>query len=183
MPYAQEVSTGDRTAGAAPVQPGAIKPPATIEYKDAEAKPETIAAFVKCQKATLADVDQLTARIQSRLMTGVLAEVEDQVLTGDGVSPNLLGLLERGRHRPGPVRRRRRCPRTRSSTGSPPCLTNGAQPNVVALSIEDWATILKSKRAGSQEYFGSPVPGSGELVVVASDGALRRCSGGAGDRC
>ena len=119
MPYAQEVSTGDRTAGAAPVTPGSIKPPATIEYKDAEAKPETIAAFVKCQKATLADVDQLTARIQTRLMTGVRAAVENQVLTGDGVSPKLLGLL----NTPGTIRSRttlRRCPRTRSWMGSPP---------------------------------------------------------------
>lgn len=155
MPYAQEVSTGDRTAGAAPVLPGQSKPPATIEYKDAEAKPETIAAFVKCQKATLADVAQLTVRIQSRLMAGVLAEVENQVLAGDGVSPALLGLL----NTPGTVSvpyDAAAVPPDAILDGIAACLTNGAQPNVVALSIEDWTTILKSKSAGSQEYLGSP---------------------------
>ena len=155
MPYAQEVSSGDRTAGAAPVLPGSIKPQATIEYKDAEAKPETIAAWVKCQKATLADVDQLAARIQTRLLTGVRAAVENQVLTGDGVSPNLLGLL----NTPGTVSvpyDAAAVPPDAILDGIAAGLTNGAQPNVVALSIEDWITILKSKSAGSQEYLGSP---------------------------
>ena len=155
MPYAQEVSTGDRTAGAAPVSPGQIKAQATIEYRDAEAKPETIASWVKVQKQTLADVDQLAARIQNRLMSGVRAAVEDQVLSGDGVSPNLLGLLN--------------TPGTASvpydAAAVPPdaildaiaaVLTNGAQPNVVALSIPDWTAVLKSKSVGSGEYLGSP---------------------------
>ena len=110
---------------------------------------------MKCQKQTLADVDQLAARIQTRLLTGVRAEVENQVLTGDGVSPNLLGLL----NTPGII------PVPYDAAAVPPdaildgiaaCLTNGASPNVVALSIEDWTTILKSKSAGSQEYLGSP---------------------------
>lgn len=155
LPYAQEVSSGDRTAGAAPVSPGQIKPQATIEYKDAEAKPETIASWVKCQKQTLADVDQLTARIQTRLLTGVRAEVENQVLTGDGVSPNLLGLLNVDGTVSVPYDAAA-VPPDVILDGIAACLTNGAQPNVVALSIEDWTTILKSKSAGSQEYLGSP---------------------------
>ena len=155
MPYATEVSTGDRTAGAAPVEPGQIKPPATIEYKDAEAKPETIAAFVKCQKQTLADVDQLTTRIQTRLMAGVLAEVENQVLSGDGVSPNLLGLLNVDGTVSVPYDAAA-VPPDAILDGIAACLTNGAQPNVVALSIADWTTILKSKASGTGEYLGSP---------------------------
>ena len=36
------------------------------------------------------------------------------------------------------------------------CLASGAQPNAIVLNLNDWATILKTKSAGSGEYVASP---------------------------
>ena len=155
LPYAQEVASGDRTAGAAPVAPGAIKPQATVSYQDAVATPTVVAAWTKVNKATLMDVGQLQLRIQNRLIAGVSAAIEAQIISGDGTGVNLLGLLNQsgvanvphvgGSLAPDAV-----------LDGIVACLAVGAKPNVIALSLTDWASLLKTKTGADNEYIGSP---------------------------
>lgn len=163
LPYAQEISSGDRTAGAAPVAPAALKPAATISYADAEAKPETVAAWTKVNKQTLMDVQALQARIQTRLLAGVLAAIEAQVIGGDGTPPNLLGLLNTSgiahvAHVAGTLGP------DALLDGIVDVLAVGAKPNVIALSLPDWAALLKTKSAGSQEYLASPFLATAQSV-------------------
>jgi Phage capsid family len=152
-PYTRELG-GD--VGAAVVAAGSTKPAANIEYEDHEAKPRTVAAYTKLNKVSLADIDQLQARVQNRLSYGVLAALEQEVINGSGEGEHLLGIL-----------RVTGVGATASDPGSNPsadlildgiatALKSGARPNVCALSVDDWCALLKSKSDGSGEYLAGP---------------------------
>jgi HK97 family phage major capsid protein len=90
FPYTQE---GGAFTGAAETAEGGLKPEAAITFTDAEATARTIAAWLKVQKQSLADVPALQSIIDSRLRYLVLRRLEAQVLAGSGSAPNLLGIL------------------------------------------------------------------------------------------
>jgi len=58
-------------------------------------KVEKIAHWLPVTEELLDDAPALRAYIDSRLRAGVLLTEDDQLLNGDGVSPNLLGLMNR----------------------------------------------------------------------------------------
>ena len=149
---------GDRTGGAAPVAPGAMKPEATAEWVDAEAKPTTIAEFIKTNKQTLRDTEQVQAQIQNDLMAEVRAVVEEQVLIGSGVWPALTGIL----NTPGVV------PIAYDAAALPPDLIlaaitelgkGGVNANVIALSWDDWEALESLKTGADNAYVNNPFLG------------------------
>lgn len=153
-PYARKVK-GDRTGGAAPVLPGAVKPQATAEYKDAEAKPTVIAEYIKVSDVTLQDVDQLQGALQADLMNEVRAVVEEQVLIGSGVWPNLPGLMNDPDVIPIPFDAAALAPDL-ILKGIATLGKGGVSPNVTALSWEDWEALESIKTGADNEYVNSP---------------------------
>jgi len=81
------------TNAAAPVAEGAAKPQSDLVYANVTAPVETIAHYVKIAKQTYEDLPQLAAAIEARLVTGLLAKEDNQLLNGSGVSPQLTGFM------------------------------------------------------------------------------------------
>lgn len=129
---------------AAEVVEGTVKPGASAAYTDATATAKTIAHWVKLHKAQLADSDDLGMRLRDRLAYGVLRRLEAQVIAGNGVGPNLRGILNTTgvgsiAFSAGQVNA------DSILEGIGAVLLSGAQPNVVAISIRDWMDLLKAK--------------------------------------
>ena len=72
---------------------GQIKPEGDVAFEEAEAPARTIAVWIKQRRQVLADVPELQAVLSSRLTYKVQRRIEAQILNGDGVGQNLLGLL------------------------------------------------------------------------------------------
>lgn len=158
--FGQEVSTG---AGPAPAAPGSVKPLVGLEYVDVEATSETIAGYMKMNRQTLDDIAGLQQMAQYRMMTFLRQELEHEVLVGTGAvsditgKAGIVGVLNQTGLGSVPVG---------SGTGwLPPddildgivtCLVSGARPNIVVMNHVDWATLMKTKSAGSGEYLSSP---------------------------
>ncbi|MFZ0377629.1 MAG: phage major capsid protein, partial [Solirubrobacteraceae bacterium] len=87
------VELGDLDQGVAETGEGQLKPESELNFEEAEAPARTIATFVKQRRQVLADVPELQAVLQSRLTYKVRRRIESQILNGDGVGQNLLGLL------------------------------------------------------------------------------------------
>jgi HK97 family phage major capsid protein len=99
----QTTSSGDiewmaqtvRVNAAAPVAEGAQKPEGEKVFEARSLKPQVIAEWLPVTNQQLADVPQLRTLIDSQLMEEVRNEEEDQIVAGNGVAPNLTGLLTR----------------------------------------------------------------------------------------
>ncbi len=160
VPYAQEIPVPGGS-GPAPTAPGAIKPGVDFAYQDAEANPATIAGWVKINRQTLADVLQLGAIIQNRLMFRTRQALEREVLSGDGSvsdrtgKPGIVGLLETTGIASLDQAADEMLPDALID-GITTLLVSGAQPNVIAMNPLDRAALLKTKSGGSIEYVANP---------------------------
>ncbi|GIV50593.1 MAG: hypothetical protein KatS3mg038_1114 [Candidatus Kapaibacterium sp.] len=90
--YARETTTS-YTGAAAPRSKGAAKAESNITYTQITSVAESIAHLIKVNEEDLQDVQGLQQTLQQRGLAMLLAAEENQVLNGDGVSPNLAGIL------------------------------------------------------------------------------------------
>lgn len=75
------------------VSEGTLKPESNITYQRKNTGVSTIAHWIRATKQVLADFPQLASLINGRLRWGLKIKEEDQILYGDGVEENLLGLV------------------------------------------------------------------------------------------
>lgn len=80
---------------AAPVAEGGEKPESTLTFEAKTSKVEKIAHWLPVSDELLEDEPAMRAYIDARLRLGVLLALDNQLLNGTGVSPQLLGLLVR----------------------------------------------------------------------------------------
>lgn len=73
-----------------------LKPESVVRFELANSPVQTIAHWIPVTNAMLADAPQIRGIIDNRLLYGLNQELEDQILSGDGNSPNLTGLLAAG---------------------------------------------------------------------------------------
>jgi HK97 family phage major capsid protein len=78
--------------GSAPVAEGALKPQVGLALEDATAPVRTIAGWIKINRQALDDMAGLGTLINTLLPYDVRRTVENQILTGDGIGQNLLGI-------------------------------------------------------------------------------------------
>jgi HK97 family phage major capsid protein len=83
------------TMAAAAVAEGGVKPESTLVFDQVSDEVEVIAHMLPVTNQLLEDEPALRAYIDERLMLGVRVAEDDQLLNGDGVSPNLHGLIPR----------------------------------------------------------------------------------------
>jgi HK97 family phage major capsid protein len=91
--YMEEQPTSINAAAA--VAEGAVKPESTLIFQNKTSKVEKIATWLPVSDEFLEDQPGLRSYIDARLRLFVLLELDDQILNGTGVSPELLGLLVR----------------------------------------------------------------------------------------
>lgn len=75
------------------VAEGALKPQTDFDIVEATAKVEKIAVWIKVSKEALADIKFLQGEINTELRELVALKLDEQILSGDGTSPNLRGIL------------------------------------------------------------------------------------------
>jgi HK97 family phage major capsid protein len=73
-----------------------LKPESTLEFEETSVSVRTIAHWIPVTNAMLADAPQIRSVIENRLIYGLNQELEDQILSGDGNAPNMLGILASG---------------------------------------------------------------------------------------
>jgi HK97 family phage major capsid protein len=70
------------------------KPESSLTFTQASTPVETIAHWVPITRQALDDVPQLQSYVSGRLLDGLVREENDQLLNGDGTSPNISGILD-----------------------------------------------------------------------------------------
>jgi hypothetical protein len=137
--YLQETGT---FGGAAETPEGAVKPEGDIGLVDAEAVARVIASWKKLSRPTVADVPELQAVVQNRLIYGVMRRLEEQVLAGNGVGENIKGILATAGI--GDVAFDGAVPLSDLPLdGMVDVLMADAVPDAVAVNPVDWAAMLK----------------------------------------
>ncbi|GIV35397.1 MAG: nucleoid-structuring protein H-NS [Chitinophagales bacterium] len=80
------------TRNAAPTAEAGAKPEAAVTWEDRVAKIETIANWLPVSRQLLDDVVLMQSEIENFLRTNVSLAVDQQLLVGNGTSPNLRGV-------------------------------------------------------------------------------------------
>ncbi len=154
------------TPAADMVQEGATKPQFVPDLTKVDASVKKIAVFVKVTEETLADYAQAATYLNERLPFMVMQKEEQQLLSGSGIDPNLLGIF----NTPG-VQTQAKGADTRADAMFK-ALTNirvnsHQEPTGYVVHPRDWETLRLSKDAANQYYGGGPFIGSyGQPISV-----------------
>jgi len=81
------------TINAAPVKVTKAKPQSKLTFELKTEAVKTLAHWIPVSRQVLADVSQIRAYVDKRLIYGLKRVEEDQILYGNGVSPNLTGIM------------------------------------------------------------------------------------------
>jgi hypothetical protein len=151
FPYAIESGSLDF---AAETNEWALKPMGDQALSEGWVVARTIPAYSKIARQQLADVPQLQQTVASRLSYGVRRRLESQILAGDGVGENLLGILHTtGIATPAFVADTALTDLT--LTGITDVMLAEAEPDAVIVNPTDWSTMLAAKAVGSGERLDS----------------------------
>lgn len=82
-----------RTDVAAERLPGVASPEASYVYTNKTAQVRDISHWTPAHKRNLADEGQIRGLLEGRLESGVDRRLETQIVSGDGIAPNLTGIL------------------------------------------------------------------------------------------
>jgi HK97 family phage major capsid protein len=87
-PVAEATSSAPDAVGAA----GGYKPESGMAFEKATTNVKTIAHWIPATKRSLSDASQIKTLIDTFLLYGLEEEFEDQLISGNGVGENLLGV-------------------------------------------------------------------------------------------
>lgn len=140
------------TNAAAETAQGAAKPESTITYTSDQEYVETIATFLKASKQSLRDAPMLESSINARLGHMVRHRLQQQIISGDGTSPNLSGMETTGNHTD-----------YTAATGDSildtinkmkyAVMALDYEANAVILNPADWGTVERTKSTTSSEQY------------------------------
>lgn len=92
--YVKENGPGEGSI--APVAENVLKPQIDLDLIEASAPAEYIAGWLRISKKMLEDVKGMTSFLQMRLMEKLLRAEDNQLLNGNGTSPNISGITDTG---------------------------------------------------------------------------------------
>lgn len=91
--YTKEASF---TNSAAETAEGAAKPESAVTFSLVNTPVATVAHWIKISRQLAMDSTALAAYVEARMRYGVDRKVESQLVSGDGVAPNLSGFMDTG---------------------------------------------------------------------------------------
>lgn len=152
------------TDAAAETPYGTAVPEASYAWDKTSTTVRRLGHFVPATKGALADGAQLRTLLENRLVRGVRARVESQVLSGDGTGENLkgitntsgIGALDAATSNAGAAEVSRFDALHKAITKIR-IATEGDEPSVVAMSPGDFETILLEKDANGNFRHGRPI--------------------------
>lgn len=161
--YMQQVGFDETDGGsvraAAPVIETGLKPEARAALEEVDEPVRTIAVVLSVSDIMLEDVEALRAFLDSQLRDDVLEAEEDQLLNGDGTTPNLSGLLDRAIQTA-----------AQSALSSNPLdavykaitaiRTVHSEPTGIVVNSTDWEIFRLAKDGNEQYYGGGPFTGA-----------------------
>lgn len=158
--YVQETSY---TNAAAEVAEGAVKPEAGLTFSLVQAAVQVIAHWNAITKQAAADSPQLRSYIDNRMTDGVLDRLEEELLVGDGVAPNLRGILNTS----GILTQAKG---TDTSVDAilkaiTKVRLGNIEPNAVLLHPNDWQEIRLMKDGTSGQYLFGPPSQAGDSTL------------------
>lgn len=146
------------TNAAATVAEGATKPESALAWTLRTESVRKIATWIPATKESLDDVAWLESEIRGRLSYMVGRVEETQILTGDGTSPNISGILDRSGLQtqakgadPTPDAIYRAMQKIRGASGS-----GFAEPTAVVLHPNDWTDIKLLRTTDGVYIWGAP---------------------------
>lgn len=163
--YVKEVAGEE---GPETVAEGSAKNQFDLDLQEVSVPAQYIAGYIRISRKMLDDVTGMTTFLNSRLLELLLREEDDQLINGDGTSPNISGITDTGNF---------------TAPASPYTATVDVEQlvqaiaqlesydreaNGILLSPADYWNIALTKGATSGDY--SLPPG---IVVVGEDGILR----------
>lgn len=153
--YMEQTVFGD---SAATVSESGVKPEGQTEWVERSDEVEKIAIWLPVTEEAMADVPQLRMLLDEYLREAVRREEEDQLLSGNGTRPNLLGFLTKT----GVQTQARGADSNADAIFKAFTLvrwtsTAFAEPSAVVIHPNNWETIRLSKTTGDGAYlFGQP---------------------------
>lgn len=162
------------TSSAGFVTQGSAKPESDIEFEPYNVPIETIAHTIKVSNQLMADAPAVVAYIETRLRDGLAQKIDDQLINGNGTTPNLSGLTDGGNF----------TPYTPESDDTLSDAINRAKyilwatgnaPDVVIVNPADWGAQERLRESNGGMYlYGMPGAGAamnpfGVQVVMSKD--------------
>ena len=86
------------TNSAAEVSQGAAKNESDITFENYDVSIKTVAHWIKISNQLMADAPAVVAYIDTRLRDGLAQRVDNQLINGNGTSPNISGLTDSGNY-------------------------------------------------------------------------------------
>lgn len=154
------VRIGTETNAAAPTleattTSNGAKPESSSAMSVVTAIVETIPHWIPVTKRAMADARQLAGYIDNFLRWGILAAINDQVVNGDGNTPNLVGIDDLSGKQTqawsNDILETTRKARTKVRVG-----TGGATPTGYLMNPTEWETIDLLQDNENRYYFGGP---------------------------
>lgn len=87
---------GDGEGNPAPVAEGALKEQFDVDLVEATVNIETIAGWMRVTRKAMSNIPGFVSFLQSRLPERFMKVLDDQILYGNGTTPNLKGILTAG---------------------------------------------------------------------------------------
>lgn len=159
------------TNNAAEVAEGAAKPESSITFDNVTMGISTVAHWIKITEQLMADAPALVAYIDQAMRYGVDLRVENQLIAGNGVSPNIKGMLTAGNYTAHGYAAAAIAART-TNPNATDLITlviadmeaAGFNPDLIGLNPADVANLELLKDANGQYVFGGPQR-TGPLVI------------------
>ena len=164
--------TASAHTAATTVSESDTKPEATIQYTLVTKILQVIAVWIPITKQALDDQAQLRSLIEADLRNAVMNEEEDQILSGNGTSPNITGFL----NETGVQGQARGSDNNVDAVYKAFTLvrwTGFAEPSAVIMHPDNWQTIRLMKDTQNNYIWGPPsLPGPetlwGKRVVITN---------------
>lgn len=164
--YLKENGTGE--GAPTPVAEGGTKPQVDFDLVEASAPVEVIAALMRITNKMLNNVPGLVSFLQARLLERLLLVEDDQLINGDGTSPNISGIADAGNFTAATAAQT--LPKVEQLVYAISQLEElNRNPDAILLRNSDFWSIVLTAASGSGEY---DLPG-----IVTYDGGQLRIAG------